>query len=404
MCSSDLSLAPRLQKIRVDVAKLLLDPNNPRLFTAEEERVPMSHIGDPGVQAVTNERLFPPNGKDQFRIEELKRSILKNRYVPEAGGYIFVRTVPDSSFYLVLEGNRRLVAMRQLLAVAENLGEEAKDVVQSIRTIEVLNIIDDLPEQEIQRKVSYLLGTCHHGSHRKWSPFARAKGIHDRYLEISGCDADSFAYEKRFGEAVASLLSITEKEVMERLAVYRAMRQLADDARVRGQPKGGIIDSHYSLVLGGVRSSNTKLREYIPTNPDTFHLEDEGVNRMLRLCNFDGTRDRNSPREPGQSPHPPAMVNPKQWGYLAKLLGDDNQHARERNLALVEEHGQPPEEVWAQRFAELTKLTWKKWLEQVVGVLEPVNISDDLNTPEATHAIRRLNDILDSLTGTEGAR
>jgi hypothetical protein len=399
-----MSLAPRLQKIRVDVAKLLLDPNNPRLFTAEEAKVPMSDVGDPGVQAVTKERLFPPNGKDQFRIEELKRSILKNRYVPEAGGYIFVRSVPDTGFYLVLEGNRRLVAMRQLLADADSLGERADAVLSSIRTIEVLNIIDDLPEQEIQRKVSYLLGTCHHGSHRKWSPFARAKGIHDRYLEISGCDAVSFKYQKPFGEAVASLLSITEKEVSERLAVYCAMRQLADDDRLKAQPKGGVIDSHYSLVLGAVRPSNAKLKEYISTNPDTFRLEGDAVDRMLKLCNFDGTRDRNSPREPGQAAQPPAMVNPKQWGHLAKILSDDNQSARDSNLALVEEHGQPPEEVWAQRFAELTKLTWKKWLEQVVGVLEPVNISDDLETPEATQSIQRLNEVLTRLSGPEGAR
>lgn len=399
-----MSLAPQLQKIRVDVAKLLLDPNNPRLFKAEDSRVPMSDVGDPGVQAVTSERLFPPNGTDQFRIDELKRSILKNRYIPEAGGYIFVRKVPETGFYLVLEGNRRLVAMRQLLANPDGLEDDANDVLNSIRHIEVLEIIDDLPEEEIQRKVSYLLGTCHHGSHRKWSPFARAKGIFDRYLEVSGFDADSFKYEEHFGEAVASLLSITKKEVMERLAVYRAMRQLADDPRQKAQPNGGIIDAHYSLIQGAVRTSNLQLRQYIATNPDTFHIEPEGVERMLRLCNFDGTRNRTSPREPGQSPQLPAMVNPKQWGYLAKILSDDNSQVRDRNLALVEENQQPPEEVWAQRFAELTRLTWKKWLEQVVGVLEPVNISDDLDSPEATQAIESLNAILARLSGEEASK
>ena len=125
---------------------------------------------------------------------------------------------------------------------------------------------------------------------------------------------------------------------------------------------------------------------------------------MIKLCNFDGTRDRTSPREPGQSPLPPAMVNPKQWAYLAKLLSDDNPQARNRNLGLVEDHQQPPEEVWAQRFAELTRLTWKKWLEQVVGVLEPVNISDDLDTPEAVQAIEKLNEILARLSDQGASR
>ena len=45
-----MSLAPELNKIRVEVSKLLLDPNNPRLFSREEARVPLEKVMDPGVQ------------------------------------------------------------------------------------------------------------------------------------------------------------------------------------------------------------------------------------------------------------------------------------------------------------------------------------------------------------------
>ena len=198
-----MSLAPELKKIKVDVGKLLLDPNNPRLFSTEEARVPLDKVGDPGVQDSTRSRLFPESGKDQFRIDELVQSIRANRYVPEAGGYIFVRRLEDSENFLVLEGNRRLVALRKLLSDADTLSREAPDVLTSIKTIEVLEIIDDIPEEKLQEKISYLLGTCHHGSHKNWSPFARAKGIYERYLEISGQDDETFSYEKRYGEAVA---------------------------------------------------------------------------------------------------------------------------------------------------------------------------------------------------------
>ena len=214
-----MSLAPTLEKRSVSTKKLLLDPNNPRLFTIETDRVPLSDVPDPGVQEDTRVRLRT----DKFRIDELKESIKTNKYVPEAGGYIFVRALVDTDYFLVLEGNRRLISIRELLFSAAELDES---VLASIDKIDVLEIVDDISEDEIQAKISYLPGTCHHGSHKDWSPFAQARGIYERYLEQTGQDEQNFKYDKDEGEKVASLLSITEKEVRERLTVYRVMNLL----------------------------------------------------------------------------------------------------------------------------------------------------------------------------------
>lgn len=393
-----MSLAPELKKINVDVGKLLLDPNNPRLFSREEARIPLDKVMDPGVQDNTLKRLFPKNEKDRFKIEELVGSIRMNRYVPEAGGYIFVRRLADSDYYLVLEGNRRLVALRELLADVDSLAKEKPEVVDSIRAIDVLEIIDDIPEEQLQKKISYLLGTCHHGSHKNWSPFARARGIYERYLDISGQDDESFSYKKKpYGDAVASLLSIEEAEVAERLQVYKAMSQLAQDPRMLEKRNGGIIDRYYSLVLGAIKSSSKKLRTYIPRDPNSLELMPEAIDRMIALCNFDGTRDRKSAREEGGKEHPPAMINPKQWGFLAKILDDEDEVEKAANLELVEVQQQPPEEVWARRHAALTKLTWSKWLEQVLGILIPVNMGADFNDNGARGCIEALGGIADQL-------
>ncbi len=61
-----MSLAPQLQKITVDPNKLLLDPNNPRLFSKQEERVPLENYPDPGVQDHTKKRIETAN--DDFKI------------------------------------------------------------------------------------------------------------------------------------------------------------------------------------------------------------------------------------------------------------------------------------------------------------------------------------------------
>jgi len=392
-----MSLAPELKKINVDVGKLLLDPNNPRLFSQEHARVPLDKVLEPGIQDNTLKRLFPKVDTNRFKIDDLIKSIRMNKYVPEAGGYIFVRRLADSDYYLVLEGNRRLVALRELLADSDSLAKENPEVLASIREINVLEIIDDIPEELLQQKISYLLGTCHHGSHKNWSPFARAKGIYERYLEISGQDDASFRYEKRFGEAVASLLSIEEKEVAERLQVFKTMDQLAQDPRMKEKRKGGIIDRYYSLVLGATNTSSMSLRTYIPRDPNSLKLMPEAIDRMINLCNFDGSRDRDSPREEGGQQHPPAMVNPKQWGFLSKILDDEDDEEKAANLELVEDQGQPPEEVWARRHATLTKMTWSKWLEQVLGILFPVNIGTDLNDAGARGCIEALAEIADQL-------
>lgn len=392
-----MSLAPELKKISVDVGKLLLDPNNPRLFSRDEARIPLDKVMDPGVQASTLKRLFPNNDKDRFKIDELVKSIHENRYVPEAGGYIFVRRLEGVDCYLVLEGNRRLVALRELLADTDSLVKEKPDVLASIKTIDVLEIIDEIPEEQLQKKISYLLGTCHHGSHKNWSPFARAKGIYERYLDISGQSDETFKYDKKYGDKVASLLSIEGKEVAERLEVYKAMSQLAQDPRMKEKKNGGIIDRYYSLILGAIKTSRKELRTYIPRDPNSLELMPEAIDRMINLCNFDGTRDRKSPREPDGNEHPPAMINPKQWGYLNEILNDDDETEKTINLELVEEQHQPPEEVWARRHAALTKLTWSKWLEQVLGILTPVDIGSDFNEKEAKACIEDLSILSEKL-------
>lgn len=395
-----MSLQPELKKIKVDVSKLLLDPNNPRLFSREEARVPLDKVMDPGVQDSTLKRLFPKNDRDRFKIDELVQSIRINAYVPEAGGYIFVRGLEETDYYLVLEGNRRLVALRELLADSESRAGTTPGVLASIRSIDVLEIIDDIPEERLQEKISYLLGTCHHGSHKTWSPFARAKGIYERYLNASGQDDQRFRYDKRWGEEVASLLSIEEKEVAERLQVYRTMSQLAQEPRMQEKRKGGIIDRYYSLILGAIKTSSQGLRVYIPRDPNSLQLMPEAIDRMISLCNFDGTRDRKSGREStGGIDHPPAMINPGQWKFLGKILDDEQEEPRAANLESIEVHHQSPEEVWARRHATLTKLTWPKWLEQVVGILHPVQLGTEFDDdPGAKRCIEELETLTTQLT------
>ncbi len=394
-----MSLAPELKMFAVETRKLLLDPNNPRLFTQEEERVPFEQIQDPGFQRDTAARIDAAG--DKFRISDLVDSIRTNGYIPEAGGYIFVRKLPRTEYYLVLEGNRRLIAIQKMLIDKDNLLADAPDILRTLSPIDVLEIVDDLPEEEIQEKISYLLGTCHHGSHRDWSAFAQARGIYSRYIKINSQNDTTFEYNTDGGRKVASLLSTTEGEVKERLMVYRAMKQLASAPELMKLPNGGIMANYYSLIKEAVWSTKSEIKQYIPKDPNTFMLQDIAIQRMINLCHFDGTRDRKYKNTSGK-PVAPAMKNPKQWQYLSKILADTNGEKREKNTALVEKEHQYPEEVWARRYAELLKYTWKKWLEQIHGILNEVGMGEDFESDAARAAIIDTNRIVITLGEDNG--
>ena len=401
-----MSLAPKLKKRTVSSDVLLLDPNNPRLFSKNAERMPRVNIPDPGVQEATRLRLRERG--DRFRIAELCESIRRNGYVPEAGGYIFVRALTNTKYFLVLEGNRRVVALRELLASKVDLQE---DVRHSIEAFDVQEIVDDLPEDKLQEKISYLLGTCHHGSHKDWSPFARARGIYERYLNQSHQTGESFKYEEYCGLQVAALLSIREKEVKERIRVYRAMQQLAGDERIAGRPKGGIIGSYYSVVEEAVAKARRGIKKYIAKDPNTFRLEEKAVDRLINLCNFDGTplrhrvdEDGNKLKDENNKSIQPPIKNPSQWRHLNNILEDPDKVMRSSMLKQVEEEYEFPEDVYARRKAEITQMTWKRWLQRVKGILSDVRMEDDFDSAEAKGVIFELEAVVGRLKNDNEGR
>ena len=385
-----MSLAPQLKKIKVDPNKLYLDPNNPRLFEKETEKVPLDKVTEPGVQSSTEESVA--NIKDKFGIKELVKAIQINGYLPEAGGFMFVRKISEDGNYLVLEGNRRLTAIRKIFSEKEKNLADFPDSMQTLSKIEVMEIVDDIPEEMLQKKISYLLGTAHHGGNKNWSPFAQANEIFKTYLEVSAQNKDTFKYDEEYGQKVASLLNTKTSEVKERLAVYRSMRQLAETDEMKAQHKGGIIDDYYSLVKEAVCSGKQAIKEYIKFHPDNFILEDAAVERMINLCQFNGKGGRGRPGP---------MNNPKQWGWLSKILDDPDPEKVTEMLERVEVNHERPEEVYAERAAELRRMDWKTWLRQVRLILKDVPMGDNLDSVDAYDVMKKIKAIISELGNTE---
>lgn len=374
----EIHLAPETRKIKVEIGKLLLDANNPRFTTCDEDRVSGANILDNAISGKTLSRMCPSDG-DPFQIAQLCRSIVENGWQPVDA--MFVQKSDDApDRYVVLEGNRRLTAINRLLLDKET----REDLKAQLHEIEVLEVLPNGQNRELVKKqITYLLGVRHHGSLRRWSAFAQAASIYQRYMELTGLADDAFEWKKEFGDEVGSGLSIPVANVKDRLNVYVSMRQIGRHPEVAKLP-GGLPGKYYSLVETPLKIK--EFRTYLEQDIGTFRLTDLAVERFVKLCRFDNRKE---------SP----INDPREWRPFGKIMADPDETKRQEMLGLVEQQINPqrPSKVWAQRSAELRKLNWETWLSRLRVQLSKISLGDQFAGEEAALIVKELSTLLKNL-------
>ena len=388
-------LLPKLKKISVDPRSLYLDPNNPRFITKESDRVKEDKFLDSYVIKNTTRKMYDEK-KDVYNIKQIVDSIKANGWQPV--DFIFVRCFEEGR-YVVLEGNRRVTAIHAILDDPDAPGE-IKEQLQEIEVMEIVDKIDgrrpQKSEQELRRKISYLLGVRHHGSLKQWSPFAQAASIYERYLAASGQSDSTFDWNKGVAEGIAEKLSMKAKDVEERIRVFRAMKQIGEYEPVKssesktGEDQGGLKDRYYSVCKEVLMTKSKKLGEFIHVQDD-FELDDQSLQRMVDLCHFDKKARKGSP-----------INNPQQWRFLSKILDDENDAKREANVKRVVENKEQPESVWAEREAELLQPEWGKWLSEVARIFDNLTFKDVEVNDESTEVMKRVAFVLENLEDNNG--
>ena len=296
----------------------------------------------------------------------------------------FVRKYLKTDNYVVLEGNRRVTAVQQLLN-----SEELPDNVRStLSKIEVMEVLGDTDPMALERQISYLLGVRHHGSLKRWSPFAQASNIFDCFMEKADLqDESDFLWNEETGRDVADALSIPlsgKRSVEERLSVFQAMKSVAALPNVGPER---MLDRYYSLFAELLSRRGQQLGEYIKQDQTTFRFDENSAHKMESLCNFSVPKREGAP-----------IVNPQEWRPLSEILKDKDEDKREVNLQRVEEGKEIPSVVWAQRQEELKKLEWSIWLDKVHAVITKVQLGQiDTEDVETRETVMRLTQLLDQL-------
>jgi hypothetical protein len=367
---------PELNPITVHVNKLVLDPNNPRLITSSCERFPEDRFLDADVISKTKDKM-----ESGFKIDELKNSIIRNGFFDI--DKIFVRKHSDGNHYIVLEGNRRTTALLSIIN-DDNIESSLKKRIETINCLEL--ICENLSENEIYEQIDYILGVRHHGSLKKWTPFAQATDIYEKYCKIGEYTWDSFEWsDGSFGKVIAEQLSIEPDDVKNRLITYRAMVDM-NNWLSKNKHAYTIKSKDYSLFSDCFVSTTKSLSKYLRQDANTFLLEDDTKEKLDLLCQFSLGRPNVTP---------PVNV-PKEWSWLSKILSHPESDKRDQGMKLVENDLDHPSVAYEKICP--SPYTWEKWLREVNTKIKNINIGNlDEENKDELNVIKEIDMIIHEL-------
>lgn len=232
---------------------LLIDPNNYRfqdiegfVYAAEDR------FHEESVQHRATQRL-----REEPGLLDLKKSILRNGFIPLER--LVVRPykyATKTSKWVVIEGNRRVAAVRWILDDHDAGAEVSASVLESIKKLPVVITEEDGPDQKIFR--ASLMGIRHVSGIAEWGGYQRAKliaGMRDNLKLEPG--------------NIAERLGLSTHEVNRRYRAFKALEQMQHD-----EEYGPYAQPHlYPLFHEAV--SLPVVREWLDWNDDQNQFKNE---------------------------------------------------------------------------------------------------------------------------------
>lgn len=222
---SALHLEPR----RVPLTRLLLDPNNPRFFDLEDwQQIPKNLYHLEKVQHKALQRL---ESSQVWQIAELEQSIRSNGYVPTE--LIVVKpyelndpvlNADQEPYFVVIEGNRRLAAIRKI--VREALNPEQDELVQSLQTLDVLVYTPTGDPEQDRINETILQGIRHISGPKEWGAYQKAHLI----VQLHDTLRQSWT-------EIGQRLGLSARVVGRYYRAYKALRQMMDDEEFGSRAK-----------------------------------------------------------------------------------------------------------------------------------------------------------------------
>lgn len=193
-----MTLAKALSHIDLNLEDLLLDANNPRFSELGEEltTVPEVRFAEEKIQANTLEKMKAPI----FNVGELKDTIKTVGYLPMDRIIVKPWKGGTQVKYIVVEGNRRVTALKWLIQLHE-VGKESfsDEQLANFKRIPCLLLDESLAPPQA---CLILPGLRHVSGIKQWGPYQKAKTVFA--LRQSGMSAQQSAQSLGLSTIVAN--------------------------------------------------------------------------------------------------------------------------------------------------------------------------------------------------------
>jgi hypothetical protein len=247
-------IASALKPIQISPYELYLDPNNPRFVGKDITIAKDANPLDPKLQ----ERIRAFIEKT-FDTNDLWDSISQVGFLTM--DRMVVRKYENNK-YIVIEGNRRLAAIKTLLAAEEQKEIMIPDnIKKTVTDLEVLLL--DLGEEDYREATWFLQGIRHISGIKDWGPYQQAELVHILMQEQNLSFTDA-------GKAVGA----GRKKTGQMLRAYKGLKQMEVDS-IYGEKASPELFSHFEQAW-----AKTSLRNWLDwdenileyKNKNTFHL------------------------------------------------------------------------------------------------------------------------------------
>jgi hypothetical protein len=225
----------------ISVSKLLLDPNNYRFLDRKKfKRKAINRSHEESVQRATLESL-----EQSYQLDELKHSIITNGYVPMER-IIVVPYPAKPGYFLVVEGNRRVAALKSLLK-EEQEGARELTAAQISSFAKIPCAVLKSSGLSLKHAERIIMGIRHIAGPKEWGAYQQA-------LLVSELKDDEDLEFKEIGET----LGISSVEAARR---YRAIGALKQSCSPKKRSQLSIDDStSWSRCRRSARASDGRLK------------------------------------------------------------------------------------------------------------------------------------------------
>jgi hypothetical protein len=238
-----------MRAAELDISTLVLDPNNYRLQDEQGFRAtPPERYHLEQVQRATYQRLRGTG------LKELHDSIIANGFLPIERIVVTpcLNGAPPGS-HLVIEGNRRVAALKQLSEEIAGGVEMPQSLLECMTQVPCL-IVE--PDEGGSFFKETLMGIRHVGGIKEWGGYQRAKLIAD-LRDVHHLDPSD----------VAAKLGLSTREVNRRYRAFKGLQQMRDDDEFGDLAEATLYPIFHEAIAG------VEIREWLGWNQEASSFD-----------------------------------------------------------------------------------------------------------------------------------